>query len=158
MNFPNKNNEQRNNNKYQGIKNLFTIICLSLLTFSIQAQDKPVSDITVVISNFDNNQGKAYVALYNSEGTFLSKGFEATFSKIENNSCEVTFKAVPNGTYAISMFHDENDNNKMETTLFGIPTEDYGCSNNATGFMGPPKWKDAKFQINNESITQHITL
>lgn len=159
MNFLKKNHENRNNNKYYVSKNLFTIICLLLVTFSsINAQDKPVGDITVVISNFDNNQGKAYIALYNSEASFLNKGFEATFSKIEKNSCAVTFKDVPNGTYAVSMFHDENDNNKMETTLFGIPTEDYGCSNNATGFMGPPKWDDAKFEINNKSITQHITL
>lgn len=141
------------------MKNLITIICLSLFTlYSINAQNESVSDITVVVSNFDNNQGKAYVALYNSEASFLNKGFEATFTKIENNSCTITFKAVPNGIYAISMFHDENDNNKMDTALFGIPKEDYGCSNNATGFMGPPKWQDAKFQINNKSITQHIQL
>ena len=141
------------------MKNLITIICLSLFTFtSLNAQDEKLSDITVVISNFETNQGKAYIALYNSETTFLNKGFEATFSKIENNRCTVTFKAVPNGVYAVSMFHDENDNNKMDTALFGIPKEDYGTSNNAKGFMGPPKWVDAKFQINNKSITQHITL
>ena len=141
------------------MKNLITIICLSLFTCStINAQDESVSDITVVISNFDNNKGKAYIALYNSEASFLNKGIEATFTKIENNSCTVTFKGVPNGIYAISMFHDENDNNKMDTALFGIPKEDYGCSNNAKGFMGPPKWQDAKFQINNKSITQHIQL
>ena len=141
------------------MKNLITIICLSFLTISgLQAQNENLADITVVISNFDTNQGKVFIALYNSEASFLNKGFEATFSKIENNTCTVTFKAVPNGTYAISMFHDENDNNKMDTALFGIPTEDYGASNNAKGFMGPPKWQDAKFQINNKSITQHITL
>ena len=141
------------------MKNLITIICLSLFASSaISAQDVTGSDITVVISNFDNNQGKAYIALYNSEASFLKKGFEATFSKIENNSCTITFMAVPNGVYAVSMFHDENDNNKMDTAVFGIPKEDYGCSNKAKGFMGPPKWEDAKFKINNKSITQHIQL
>ena len=35
----------------------------------------------------------------------------------------------------------------MDTNLFGIPKEDYGCSNNARGFMGPPKYNDAKFQL-----------
>ena len=147
-------------NKKQSImNNLMTIICLSLCAVSsITAQEDSASDITVVITNFDNNQGKAYRALYNSEESFLKKGFESTFTKIENNSCSITFRDVPNGIYAISMFHDENDNNKMDTALFGIPKEDYGCSNNAKGFMGPPKWQDAKFQINNKSITQHIQL
>lgn len=141
------------------MRNLITIICFSLLIVSsVNAQEEPVSDIIVIISNFDNNKGKAYIALYNSEADFLHKGFEATSSKIENKSCTVTFKGIPNGVYAISMFHDENDNSKLDTVVFGIPKEDYGCSNNATGFMGPPKWEDAKFQINNKSITQHITL
>ncbi len=159
MNFSKKNQEHKNNNKYSVGKNVIIIICLSLLTFtSINAQDVNLADVTVVISNFESNKGKAYVALYNSEASFLSKGFEATFSKIENNTCTVTFKAVPKGEYAISMFHDENENNKFDTALFGIPKEDYGFSNNATGFMGPAKWKDAKFQINNTSITQNITL
>ena len=159
MNFSKKNNEHRNNYRWYVSKNIIAIICLSFLTLtSLNAQDENLADITVVISNFDNNEGKAYVALYNSEASFLNKGFEATFTKIENNTCTVVFKAVPKGVYAISMFHDENDNNKLDTAIFGIPKEDYGCSNNATGFMGPPKWQDAKFQINNKSITQHITL
>jgi uncharacterized protein (DUF2141 family) len=43
--------------------------------------------------------------------------------------------------------HDENDNKKMDTNFIGIPKEDFGCSNNATGFMGPPKYEDAKFML-----------
>ena len=31
--------------------------------------------------------------------------------------------------------------------FFGIPKEAYGCSNNAKGFMGPPKYEDAKFML-----------
>jgi len=141
------------------MKNVITIICLSLLTLgNLQAQDEILADVTVIISNFESNTGKAYVALYNSEATFLNKGFEATFSKIENNTCTLVFKAVPQGLYAISMFHDENENNKFDTAVFGIPKEDYGFSNNATGFMGPAKWEDAKFKVGNTSITQNIKL
>ena len=31
--------------------------------------------------------------------------------------------------------------------FMGIPKEDIACSNNAKGFMGPPKYEDAKFTI-----------
>ena len=56
------------------MKNLITIICLSLCAVSnISAQEDTASDITVVISNFDNNEGKAYIALYSSEDSFLKK-------------------------------------------------------------------------------------
>ncbi|MDO7173954.1 DUF2141 domain-containing protein [Mariniflexile sp. AS56] len=141
------------------MKNLIKIIFLSLFSvIALSAQESKQNDVTVVISNLDSNNGKVFVALYNSKSTFLAKGIKSGIKKIENNSCTITFKDVPNGTYAVSMFHDENDNRKFDTIIFGIPKEDYGCSNNAKGFMGPPKWEDAKFQINNESIIQQIRL
>lgn len=141
------------------MQHLIKIICLVILSTSFAiAQEATGNSVTVTVSNLESNDGKVFISLYNSKDSFLSKGFKATYSKIENNSCKVVFKNVPNGTYAVSLFHDENDNNKMDTGMFGIPKEDYGCSNNARGFMGPPKWEDAKFNINNESVSQNIEL
>lgn len=138
---------------------LVKIIIAFLLSQTILFAQKSMNqDVIVKITNIDNDSGKIYVALYNSEATFLDKNFKATISKIENNSSEVVFKNVPNGIYAISLFHDENDNNKLDSNFIGIPKEDYACSNNARGFMGPPKWKDAKFEIKNNSVTQTIKL
>lgn len=138
---------------------LAKILVFLLISPSIvNAQEVNGQEITVVIENLNSNKGEVYVSLYNTEASFLGKGFKSTKSKIVNNSCTIKFENVPNGIYAISFFHDENDNKKMDTNFLGIPKEDYGCSNNATGFMGPPKWEDAKFEINNASITQTITL
>jgi uncharacterized protein (DUF2141 family) len=122
------------------------------------AQEIKGHEITVKIENLNSNNGNIYISLYDTETSFLGKGFKSIISPIENKSCTITFKDVPNGIYAISFFHDENENKKMDTNFLGIPKEDYGCSNNAKGFMGPPKWEDAKFEVNNKSITQTITL
>ena len=141
------------------MKNLIIILCLLLLVgISLNAQTSKTNEISVVISNLKNNNGKVYVALYDTASSFLGEGIKGDICKIENNSCTVIFKDVQNGTYAVSMFHDENNNNKMDTNFMGIPKEDYGCSNNAKGFMGPPKWEDAKFQVHNQSIIKHIKL
>jgi len=138
---------------------LVKIIITFLLSQTILfAQENVSQDITVKITNLDGDSGKVYVALYNSEATFLEKKYKSTISAIKDNGCEIVFKNIPNGTYAISLFHDENDNNKMDSNFLGIPKEDYGCSNNAKGFMGPPKWKDAKFKIQNNSVKQTIKL
>jgi len=138
---------------------LAKIIIILLLSQSlINAQETKGQDITVKIENLNNNTGHIYMSLYNTETSFLNKGYKSTISSIENNSCEVTFEDVPTGVYAISFFHDENENKKMDSNFLGIPNEDYGCSNNARGFMGPPKWEDAKFEVKNKSITQTITL
>ena len=141
------------------MQNLIKIICLLFLNISFTfAQTEVNPDVTVNISNLNSDNGKVFVAIYNSEGSFLNKGYKSLVTEIDNNFCRVTFKNIPKGIYAISMYHDENDNNEMDTNFLGIPKEDYGCSNNANGFMGPPKWEDAKFEVKEESITQNIKL
>lgn len=137
---------------------LKNIIFLFLGITIAQAQEKVNHDVVVNISNFKNNNGQVLVAIFNTKDTFLNKGFKSAKVKIENNTCSVTFKNLPKGTYAISMFHDENNNNKLDTNFMGIPKETYGCSNNAKGFFGPPKWEDAKFEISNQAIIQNIKL
>ncbi|WP_323788061.1 DUF2141 domain-containing protein [Psychroserpens sp.] len=134
------------------------IVFLLLSQTLINAQETKEQEITVNIENLNSNKGHVYISLFNTEASFLNKGFKSTISKIENNACTIVFKNVPEGIYAISFFHDENENKIMDSNFLGIPKEDYGCSNNARGFMGPPKWEDAKFEIKNESITQTITL
>ncbi len=124
----------------------------------VQAQENENHDVVVNITNLKNNTGHVLVAIFNTEDSFLNNGFKSAKVKIENNTCNVTFKNLPKGTYAISMFHDENNNNKLDTNFLGIPKEAYGCSNNAKGIFGPPKWEDAKFQMSNQTITQNIKL
>ncbi|MNT83012.1 hypothetical protein D3C72_2228260 [compost metagenome] len=45
------------------------------------------------------------------------------------------------------VYHDENNNGKLDKNFIGMPKEPVACSNNAKGFMGPPKYEDAKFII-----------
>lgn len=136
------------------IKVAFALV-ISLISYSLEAQDN--YSIKVIVVEADNDDGKIFIAVYNSEKHFLEKMFKGTKSKITNNTCTVTFENIPSGMYAVSIFHDENDNGKMDKNFMGIPKEDYGCSNDASGFMGPPKWKDAKFELKaDKTIT--ITL
>lgn len=131
------------------------IVIINLFTISSGAQSG--YSLTVQVKDADSNNGKMMIAIYNSESDFLDKTYMGTQSDITNNSCEVTFENIPEGIYAVSIFHDENDNDKLDSNFIGIPKEDYGCSNDAKGFMGPPKWKDAKFELKSDK-TITITL
>lgn len=107
--------------------------------------------LTVSVSGLKNNEGNVKVGLYNSEGTFLQTTYKSLSAEIKNNEAVVTFTNLPAGEYAISTYHDENKNGKLDKNMMGIPSEDYAASNNAKGFMGPPAYKDAKFVINKDS-------
>ncbi|WP_339698048.1 DUF2141 domain-containing protein [uncultured Marixanthomonas sp.] len=137
------------------MQTIITIITLLFTTLILQAQNT----VTVTMTDFDNDNGTALVGLYDSEETFLEKNFMSRTAKIENQTATVTFMDVPDGVYAVSCFHDEDDNKKLNMFMGMMPTEDYGTSNNAPAKFGPPKWKDAKFEINNsETKTFEINL
>ena len=133
------------------------LIMLVLKSTFIMLQDAKAHDITVNISGLDSDKGKILIGLYDSEDKFLNKRYRNAIGTINKEKSTITFKDVPKGVYAISFVHDENDNGKMDTNFMGIPKEDYGCSNNAKGFMGPPKWEDAKFELKDDK-TIHIIL
>lgn len=117
------------------------------------------NNIEVEIENFSSNKGVALVALYDSEGSFLKKELKGEIVPIQNNKVLLTFKDLPDGNYAVSVVHDEDENNELTTNFIGIPKESYGSSNNAPSRFGPPKWKDARFEVkNNATVKQKITL
>jgi len=113
--------------------------------------------LTVSVSGLKNNTGVVKVGLYNSEGTFLKTVYKSLSTEIKNDKAVVIFENLPAGEYAISTYHDENNNGKLDRNAMGIPSEDYAASNNAKGFMGPPAYNDAKFVINKDSKIE-ITL
>ena len=104
-------------------------------------------NLTVKISGLKSNTGLVQVGLFNSEGTFLKKAYKGVSSEIKSNGATVTFLNIPMGKYAISAYHDKNSNSKLDTNFIGIPKEDFACSNNAKGTMGPPKYEDSKFDL-----------
>lgn len=46
------------------------------------------------------------------------------FSEIANSKATATFKDIPDGVYAISVYHDENDNDKLDLIMGMMPKED----------------------------------
>jgi uncharacterized protein (DUF2141 family) len=117
--------------------------------------------LTVNITGFRNNQGQASIALFNRADAFpksLDKAVKVVYSPIKNNKASATFENLAAGGYAVSVFHDENNNGKMDSNLFGIPKEGVGASNDAKGHFGPPKYKDAEFTFNGTTETISIKL
>ena len=92
------------------------------------------------------------VALSKSEDTWHSKKepFKSTAPKLEDKQVVVIFNDLPEGTYAVKVFHDENSNKELDSIFFGIPNEAYGFSNNARGRFGPADWDDAIFEVSGD--------
>jgi uncharacterized protein (DUF2141 family) len=104
--------------------------------------------MTVNISGIHTTKGQICLAVFNRADGFLKP--EAVYmTKIlpvrQNGTVDVSFPELPDGWYAISCFHDLNGNGKLDTNLFGIPTEPYGFSNGARPKFRAPTWEEARF-------------
>ena len=65
---------------------------------------------------------------------------------------------LPFGKYAITIFHDVNDNEELDTNFIGIPKEPYGFSNNPKSSFGPPGFDDAVFEFEKDGYEIEIIL
>lgn len=135
------------------------VTALWLLLFSLSpAQER--GTLTVTGWAFKNNLGTARFALFNEAAGYPTKPEKAvrTFSAaIVNNQAKAVFDSLPFGSYAISLFHDENNNGKLDFRLF-IPREGTGATNDAKGFMGPPKFSDAAFSMDRPTKSLMVQL
>ena len=135
----------------------FSITTVLLLSLTVaNAQDS--NSLTVSFEGLKNDQGKVYVALYNTEASFMKKELIGTSVVINDAKASIVFEDLKPGNYAISSFHDENDNGKLDTNFIGIPKESFAFSNNVKGSFGPPKFKAAKFTISSENESIKINF
>jgi len=129
----------------------------SLSMIILLSQQAVAADLTVKISDVEQGKGHVLVGLYTSEETYKS-GKASFHSKVKavNGKEVAVFENLPDGEYAIKMYQDENDNNKMDFNMVGIPKEGYGFSNNV-GMFGAPEYTEAKFSVK-ESTAIEIDL
>ena len=121
-------------------KFLFVLICSAWFGLNqMKAQN-----LTVHIQGIEQDKGKVFVALFNSQETWLKQSFKSLEQDVTGATCTVTFSDLPKGEYAIAIFHDENGNGTMDFGKMGIPIEKFGFSNDAKSVMGPPAFEDAK--------------
>ena len=106
--------------------------------------------ITVTVKNIKTITGVIRVALYNKKEDFPKKGREYKTKDVPVKAKKViyTFKDIPEGWYAIALYHDINNDNTCNKNFFGIPVEPFGFSNNIKVKFSAPKFDKCSFFVN----------
>ena len=119
-------------------------------------EDLGLNNIEITINSIPSDEGYVYFAMYASEEDFLNRNmYKKARVKASKNGVKVSFEEIPSGVYAITCFHDANDNGRMDFSSGGMPKEDYGMTNNVMSF-GPPRFHDAKFEVKDKDLTVEI--
>ncbi len=139
------------------IKNVISSF-LALLVLSSFASFSPAinQNLKVTIIKLHSNSGVVLVSLF-KDGLGYPDNPEKAFGKekayIVDKTATIIFKSVPPGSYAVAILHDENNNQRMDKNVLGIPKEGYGFSNNASAAFGPPSYRKASFIHTDKSQT-----
>jgi uncharacterized protein (DUF2141 family) len=147
------------------IKTLIAGLLLALaIRFSpLEAQSTGTATLTVHVIGARNAKGKLRAALFRGAEGFPNDPSLAVHTQSadidrQTSSAQIVFTDLPAGVYAVSVFHDENMNQKLDKNFMGVPKEGYGASNNPKKKMGPPSFEETKFQLSGSGQSIEIKL
>ncbi len=148
------------------MKFLYFYLILFLFTPSIILQEASLTtnqtgNLRLQLQNIQPQKGSIKVALFNSKETFLDNKAAYLNKSLEvdqKNTVDISFSNLPYGMYTAAIFHDVNNNGKLDKNLLGVPTEPYGFSNNARSKWGPPKYDTAKFQLDQDQLLLQVEV
>jgi uncharacterized protein (DUF2141 family) len=153
-------------------------------TQEIEAQPteaQSTTTLTVEVANLRNQEGNVCLKLFSSGDGFpndddsaLERTCVAIDQPIEPTEADelaidaasentaplfrYTFENLAVGNYAVAIYHDRNRDERLNRTLFGIPAEGYGFSNDAPANFGPAKFDDAVFAVEEPNRTIQIRM
>jgi uncharacterized protein (DUF2141 family) len=142
------------------MKKLSAAILVFFAFLAAEAAGTGVVEVTVKVEGFNNDKGMCRLLVYENEKGFPEDPKKAVLIsslEIKNKKTEFTFM-MPPGTYAISILHDENSNEKLDKTWYGKPKEGFGISNNPKVKFGPPKFEEAALDLDSEKTEMKIRM
>ena len=133
------------------------ILRLAAWALALSAATSPAiaAPLKVDVANVRNARGRIRVEVC-TRALFLRDCTYSASALARPGIITVSFPDIPAGRYAVQVSHDENNNNKLDRGLFGIPKEGFGFSNDAKIRMAPPKFDEAAFD--HGKLSQQIAL
>jgi uncharacterized protein (DUF2141 family) len=140
------------------------VIAASLFVFAVvpaaDAESTSSGTLSVVSVGLESSRGSLLVQLSKVAASFEGEGeaFRSAEVKVVDGQAAVVFENIPHGDYALKVFHDENENQKLDTNFIGMPKEKFGFSNDAMGRFGPPSFDQARFRFEESATTLRVEM
>lgn len=107
----------------------------------------------VRVEGVKTSNGRISVAVYNQAEGFLKfdKVYKCDSTKALKGTTHIAIDDLPEGEYALAIFHDENGNDVLDTNWLGIPKEAIGFSKGKMKTFGPPSFSECALRIEKDS-------
>ncbi|PMB06820.1 hypothetical protein CI594_01380 [Fischerella thermalis CCMEE 5196] len=134
---------------------------VSSLTTALSARGAFYSNLIVTINGVKTQQGQVCLSLFATRKGFpdsKKQAVQARCVKVAETPLLVKFQNLRAGNYAVAVFHDVNNDNRLNRNVLGIPTEQFGFSQNPTIIAGPPTFGDSQVLVIGSETNIQITL
>ena len=132
---------------------------LSILAAMLCAGAVSAGDLKIEVSLPADRQGAVLAAVFDkADGFPRGTPLRTATAQPVQGKAVLQFASLPPGDYAVTAYLDENSNTKLDTNLFGLPTELYGFSRDARKLAGPPSFADAAFRVDDSALEQRFEL
>ena len=129
---------------------IFTFAILWLTSFTPSDN----ASIKVTVDAIESTEGTVVFMLFDQEEGFpreVAKAWKIGKVRPQGKKAEYTFSEVPYGTYAIAIFHDEDDDGEISTNFMGLPQERVGATNMRS--LGKPGFRKCQVVIDQPTVT-----
>lgn len=142
------------------MRSVFIYAALGLGLAASSAMAQSGGRLSVNVSGLHSDNGVVRCGLYASADTFRKPGREVRGVVARPNGQRATcvFSGVAAGSYAVAVFHAEQNETQIEYGMFGKPKQGYGFSRNPSSSFGPPSFEAAAFDFTGGNQTLPVTL
>jgi uncharacterized protein (DUF2141 family) len=117
--------------------------------------------LEVHAKGFDGDLGHAVAKLSRpGENVLDPSSYKRATGTIHAGEARLRFTDLPEGAYALVVFHDENDNGQIDHNAIHLPNEQLGFSNGFRPglFAGLPTFEKLQFRVARASTAGPVTL
>ena len=126
-----------------------------LIAMPFQMAASPAATLDIHVVGLRSTKGMVRVCLTTAPHSFPDCDKDPAARRVSvaaDQASNIRFDDIAHGSYAVSLFHDQNGNGRLDTFL-RIPTEGVGFSNHPAMHFGPPSFAQARIVIAGPSVT-----
>ncbi len=126
-------------------------------------ESPPPSGCSIMLHIMDIKEarGTLRIAVFDSKEHFLNTDSAVYLQVLEVKDTlqqKLHIPGLPAGEYAVAIYHDTNNNGKLNTNWLGVPTEPYAFSNDAGKKWRKPSFEDAKIFVKEPETVVKLQL
>lgn len=143
-----------------GLRRARMALAWALASGACLALDCAAAELTVKVTGITAPYGSVGCSLYAAAPGFPMDNARARAEWVaaSGDTVSCTFKDVAAGRYAVSVAHDTNGNRTLDTNVFGIPTEQWGVSNNVRPSLRAPRFDEAAFSVSGDAAALNLDI